>query len=222
MGPLNKCATLPSIRVMNPRGNRPCNLYLLYRLEKDFNYKNILTQSAIENHKTLIKNIKNNLDNHFKNQMRLPASRTGTITSSPATHFSADSNIYLNTLQQEIYRKLDETIQEVTQRSNTPNDEDIKRHLLSRLEEKLDEHDGSETWTDAEKKAAKTRKTIDILFSTSRWITAERRLESLKKVQSYFSNDDKWWPIPVSKRIFPKEESTNSSSASNPYVDINQ
>lgn len=62
----------------------------------------------------------------------------------------------------------------------------------------------SGTWGDEMKQEAEIRTAIDILFSTSWWISQERKLESLEKVQDFFNDDYQWLPAPAKNRIYPE------------------
>jgi hypothetical protein len=201
--------------------------FQLGSIKRAFTSKQILKNEHAKQYGELIKRIKGSLDNHFKKQEELLAAKPGESTHSSETNFSVSSFSRLKELQKEIVEKLDEIENEIKQRSVTPKDEDIKNHLISTIVYVLEVEKNSEEWTDKlAKKDAEIRDTIDVLFSTSWWISEERKMESLKKVQAFFKNDTLFMPEPVINRIYPNQESTNLLSTSNPqqltnpYIDI--
>jgi hypothetical protein len=105
---------------------------------------------------------------------------------------------------------LNEIENDIKERSINPKDEDIKNHLLSSIKHVIEDGD---TWADSEaqKKTTEIRTTIDIYFSTSWWISKERKLESLKKIQDFFKPLEKWLPEPVKNRIYPEQKTASVS-----------
>ena len=175
----------------------------------------------------LISRIKDSLDNHFKKQENLLAAKLGDSTHSSETNFSVSNPSRLKKLQKEIVGKLNEIEKEIKERSVTPKDEDIKNHLISTIGYVLEVEKNSEEWTDDHaKKDAEIRDTIDVLFSTSWWISDERKMESLEKVKDFFKGQTFSMPEAVINRIYPNQESTNLLSTSNPqrltnpYIDV--
>jgi len=201
--------------------------FKLGSIESAFISKQILKMEHANQYGEVINRIKNNLDIHFKKQKELLAAQPGKSTHPSENNFSVSRLSRLKELQKEIVEKLDEIENEIKQRSVTPKDEDIKNHLISTIKYVLVEEKNSEGWTDdSAKKDAEIRATIDILFSTSWWISEEQKMESLKKVQDFFRNDNFLMPEAVINRIYPNQESTNLLSTSNPqrltnpYIDV--
>lgn len=174
----------------------------LRNIEIAFKSKEILNNTELNYQKEIIGEIKNNLDKYFFNQITLVKAQSGKSTDFAEIHSPKSSTSYLETLQKEIGEKLDEIEQEIKQRSTTPKDEDIKNYLLSFIKTK---HDDNGAWNDdTTRETTEIRATIDILFSTSWWISEERKLESLKKVQGFFKEDYQRLPEPVKNRIYPE------------------
>ncbi|MCE2858524.1 MAG: hypothetical protein LW731_01555 [Oxalobacteraceae bacterium] len=201
--------------------------FKLGSIERAFTSKEILKKEHADKYEEVIKHIKDSLNNHFKKQEELLAAQPGKSTHSSENNCSVSSLSRLKELQKEIVEKLDEIENEIKQRSITPKDEDIKNQLISTIEYVLGAEKNSEEWTDEfTKKDAEIRATIDILFSTSWWISEERKMESLKKVQDFFEGDKFLMPEAVINRIYPNQKSTNLLSTSNPqrltnpYIDI--
>jgi len=182
-----------------------------------FTSKQILKKARAKKYGELIKSIKDSLDNHFQKQEKLLAAQLGKSTHSSENNFSESSISHLKKLRNEIVDKLDEIEKEIKQRSATPKDEDIKNQLISTIVYVLGVEQNSEGWTDdLTKKYTEIRATIDILFSTSWWISKERKMESLKKVQDFFKVHKSEMPEAVRNKIYPNQESTNLLSTSNP------
>lgn len=187
--------------------------FQLGSIESSFTSKRILGLETTKKYEDLIKRIRESLDSHFQKKQALLASRPGTSKHSSEGNFSASSLSRLKELQKEIVDKLDEIENEIKQRSITPKDEDIKNQLISTIQYVLDEEENSEKWTDdVAKQDAEIRATIDILFSTSWWISEERKMESLKKVQDFFKSNKSVLPEAVINRIYPEQESTGVST----------
>jgi hypothetical protein len=168
----------------------------------------------LDSQKETIEKVKKSLEKHFDNQIRLSETQPGESTNSSETRSAGGSRSYLETLQKELERKLNKIEREVAQRSIAPKDEDIKNYLLLSIQRKLDD---SGAWNDeTTRETAEIQATIDILFSTSWWISEERKLESLKKVQGFFKEDYQWLPEPVKNRIYPEQKSVSVSPLSNP------
>ena len=195
------------------------DLFFLRSIESVFISKEISSNATIKIYDELIKNIKKSLDNHFKKQTQLIATQSNKSTNSSDTHFSGSITTDINNLYKEIMEKLNEIENEIKQRSITPKDEDIKNNLLSSIEYVVGDSEGSDTWagSDAQKKATEIRATLNILFSTSWWISEERKMESLKKVQDFFKVDTSFMPEAVINRIYPEQKSVSVSPLSNPH-----
>jgi hypothetical protein len=196
-------------------------------IEKEFTSKQILKKMHVDQRVKLIGRIKDSLNNHFKKQEKLLEAKLGKSTHSSETNFSVSNPSRLKELQKEIVGKLNEIEKEIKERSATPKDEDIKNHLISTIVYVLEVEKNSEEWTDdLAKKDAEIRDTIDVLFSTSWWISEDRKMESLKKVQDFFKKDNFLMPEAVINRIYLNQESTNLLSTSNPqrltnpYIDV--
>jgi hypothetical protein len=186
----------------------------LSEFESAFKYKKIVKQVHLDSQKETIEKVKKSLEKHFDNQIRLSETQPGESTNSSETRSAGGSRSYLETLQKELERKLNKIEREVAQRSIAPKDEDIKNYLLLSIQRKLDD---SGAWNDeTTRETAEIQATIDILFSTSWWISEERKLESLKKVQGFFKEDYQWLPEPVKNRIYPEQKSVSVSPLSNP------
>jgi hypothetical protein len=187
----------------------------LSQFESAFKYKKIVKQVDLDSQKETIEKIKKSLKKHFENQIRLSATQPGESTPSSETRFPESDSSYLATLREELERKLQKIESEIKQRSTNPEDEDIKNYLLSEIQKNLDESGG---WDDEKiRQTAETKAAINISLSTSWWISKERKLESLKKVQGFFKEDYQWLPEPVKNRIYPEQKSVSVSPLSNPH-----
>jgi hypothetical protein len=172
-----------------------------------------------------IDEIRNNLKGYFQKQLLAAQPGFEDIELSTNNSSGKISN-YLDDLQSEIDEKLTEIQNKMVERSNRPTDEDIKNHLLSSLDNRL--RLGNEKPSNGDE----TRAAIDILFSTSWWISKERRLESMHKVQEFWKDSKDRLPEAIRNRIFEEASvvgyadshpgfSTNTQQkASNPYSDV--
>ncbi len=204
--------------------------FFLKNIHHSFTSKAVLTKNGVKNCEKLIKKIKDSLDTHFQNQTCVLKARAENSTNPSENIFSLSNLSHLKKLQTEIKGKLDEIENEIKQRSITPTDEDIKNHLFSLIEYAVGDSEDSGTWagSEAQKKAAEIRPTIDILFSTSWRISEEKKLESLETVQGFFKDIKKLIPEAVINRIYPEQETAIVSPPgdqhldTNRYADINQ
>jgi hypothetical protein len=186
-------------------------------MKNDFKSKNIVTEGKRENYQYLMEKINGRLRENFDKKIRLLGSQAGEHTNSGETHFPGRNPSYLTNLQQEIGRKLNQIVVEIVQRSIIPKDEDIKKYLLQSLEEILPDDGSSRTV----KKKAEICATIDILFSTSWWISENKKMDSWEKVKEFFRCDERWMPEPVRNRIYPEQEPTSMEARKDPHLDTN-
>jgi hypothetical protein len=157
----------------------------------------ILKLDEMKKCKEKIEQIKNNLSQYFKTQNNLLAAQSGLKDAELSTNnSSAKISNYLDDLHSEIDGKLTEIENKMFESSNDPKNEDIKNHLLSSLNTRL--AFGNEEPSNGEE----TRAAIDILFSTSWWISEERRLESLDKVREFWNDFKDRLPEAIRERIF--------------------
>ncbi len=181
----------------------------LDEINADFISKNILPSHIFQKYEKFIDEIKSHLGTHFQKQKQWQDSQP-------------DKSINLDALETEINKKLTEIITEIKQRSFTPTDEDIKNHLLSSAKSTSAKNNIFDE--EAEKMATEIRATIRILFSTHWWVSEERKMESLKKVQDFFDTEKLWLPEPVCNRIYPKPQPIHVPATigvqpdTNPYV----
>ncbi len=171
--------------------------YWINKIEIAFKSKKIVGPSELEIQQEVIEKIKKSLNKHFQKQIDLAATQPSEGINSSETGSSGSRLSYLTALQTELERKLNNIESEVTQRANTPEDEDIKNHLLSWVEELC-----SKRGPDAVEEEAEVSTAINILFSTSWWISKERKQESLEKVKRFIKLYNIWLPDPVKARIY--------------------
>lgn len=204
--------------------------YSLNLIQKSFTSKAVLTKAEVKICEDMIKKIKGSLHTHFQKQILLLEAQPDKSINFYETPFSSSSLSTLKNLQTEIEGKLEEIENEIKQRSITPKDEDIKNYLFSSIEYVVGDDADSDTWTgsEAQKRAAEIGITIDILFSTSWWISEGKKLESLKTVQDFFKDIKESMPEAVINRIYSEQETASVSPPgdphldTNPYVDIKQ
>lgn len=144
-----------------------------------------------------INQIQENIKTYFNKKSELLAARPGSKNTETSTNNSPGhiSN-YFEDLQSEINDKLNEIQIKIIERSTTPKNKDIKNYLLKVLDDRLLMQNQKPSAGD------ETRAAIDVLFSTSWWISHERRSESLAKVREFCKDSKDKLPEPIRQRIF--------------------
>lgn len=177
-----------------------------------------------------IDQIKENIKTYFDKKIELLAARSGPNNIETSTNNSSEQiSNYFEDLRFEINEKLNEIKNKIVDRSTCPKNEDIKNHLLSVLDGRLRIQNQEPSTGD------ETRAAINVLFSTSWWISHERRLESLDKVRQFWKDSKDRLPEPIRQRIFegvgvevvgyadpsPGFSTTSGQRWSNPYSGVN-
>jgi hypothetical protein len=179
---------------------RKINLKWLSDFKENFKSKNILTRQQIEENTDQINLIKENLKNYRSKQSQRLTDRPGNDISSSENNLPERITHYPKNFPVEIEQKLDEMAKEIKQRSTNPTDEDIKNYLLLSIE--TIPGYGNRTTPDNIKEASKMRTTINISFSTSWWVSEEKKLKAQEKVRQFFEIKNNQMPEAVRNRIY--------------------
>ena len=183
-----------------------------FEFHEDFTSKHILTKKQIDDYQTSIRTWTDRLETLHDNYSMLRERAPDGFVNTSDNHFSGGSIDYLLNLKDELEKKMDE----IKQRSTNPTDADIKTHLLS-LFEKLPVYGDKARHDEKKKEASEMRSAINTLFSNSWWISKERKMESLKKINDHFEWVRPPLPEAVLNRLHREQESVSVSPLSDPH-----
>lgn len=186
----------------------------------------IMTSAQLEKCTEKIDQIRKGINQHFDDEIERLAARPGSKNTETSINDSpGEISDFFEDLRSEINGKLDEIKTKITQRSITPANEDIKKYLLETLNQTLAIRNQEQSTGD------ETRAAIDVLYSTSWWISDERRVESLKKVRDFFIDLKERVPEVIQQEIFRRVEAVENADSefstisrqrmSNPYSGVN-
>lgn len=170
------------------------------KIENCFVNNYILHHREFQFLKAMVEKIEGKLTQHFSAQKILFSMSNFSDKNSAATSSSKDGTSTLDLLKSEIDSKLNEIKTRIRVNSTHPNNEVIKSNLLFILSD-MESQNRITT-----NKAAETRGAIDILFSTSWWISDEKRKQSLEKIGDVFASYKENLAEALRYEIYPAQE----------------
>jgi hypothetical protein len=161
----------------------------------------ILDQKSLEGIILEISELEKSIQSYFKDKKFYEPCIFN--TKSPQLSSTQNRLYSLESLESEITGKLAEVKNQIKENSNNPKNEDVKKNLLNALSQSA-QIKGQIPEIQA-KKQAEIQGAIDVLFSTNWWISEERKLQSLKEVQTYFKDRKGFLPEAIQDAIFGNE-----------------